>query len=316
MDVFIARQPIFDRKKQTVAYELLFRGGLQNAMPDIDGDAATAKVLSIAFLNLGLDTLSGRRPVAINFTQELLEKEVPLLLPQQTTTVEVLSDVLPTAKVVECCRKMAARGYHVTLDEFGEHDPREALLHHADSVKIDVLNNDWQVVTRLAQHGAQAGKLLIASKVEDIESFTRCAELGFERFQGYFFRKPKLFSGSDLSASKVSLLRMLAEINRNDFDFERLQEIITHDVSTSYKLLRYINSSLFKRPREITSIKQAMVLLGQREVRRFLSLVVTATLASDRPSELMRDACIKAQFGALIVSERHGICTPDEMFTV
>ncbi len=315
MDVYVARQPIFDRKKRVVAYELLFRGGMLNAMPDVDGDAATAKVLSTAFFNIGLDSLSARLPVSINFTQDLLEKEIPLLLPEGVSTIEVLPDVLPSEKVIECCKKIARADYHLLIDNITENDPREPLLQYADSVKIDVLNNDDEAVMRLVAQCRAAGKMLVAGKVESPDDFKRCVELEFDLFQGYFFSKPKVFTGSDLSASQLSLMQILTEVNKPEFDFEALEVMLTRDVATSYKLLRYMNSSLFKRHRQIKSVKHAMVLLGQAEIRRFLSLVVTSTLAGDKPDELMRNACLKARFGALIVGSRRGSCTAEEMFT-
>lgn len=315
VEVFVARQPIFDRDKKVVSYELLFRGGIENAMPDVDGDAATAKVLATVFFNLGLDKLSARRPVAINFTQGLLEKEVPLLLPAGTTIVEVMPDVLPTEKLVNCCMQLANSDYQLVLDDYHDNDPRESLLQYADAIKINVLDTEPEIIKTLARHGARQGKRLIAGKVETADDFERCRALGFDEFQGYFFSKPRVFTGTDLSATKLTLMQMLVEVNRREFDFDRLEAMILGDVATSFKLLRYMNSSLFKRPREVKSVRQAMVLLGQSEIRRFLSLIVTSTLAGDKPGELMRDACIKARFGALIARGRRGGCTEDEMFT-
>ena len=94
MDIYVARQPIFNRKKKIYGYELLFRDGMSNAFPDIDGDAATSKVLAHSFLTMGMEQITGGRIAFINFTEQLLVKKIPLMFPREKLMVETLASAL------------------------------------------------------------------------------------------------------------------------------------------------------------------------------------------------------------------------------
>jgi c-di-GMP-related signal transduction protein len=139
-DVFVARQPIFDRNKNIYAYELLFRDGTANLVPDIDGDEATTTLLSNTFFTIGMARLAGGRKTFINFTQRLLEKGVPLLLPKESTVVEILEDVKPDAVLMEACAQLAARGYTLALDDFVYLPALDPLIGMADILKSAAMN--------------------------------------------------------------------------------------------------------------------------------------------------------------------------------
>ena len=164
---------------------------------------------------------------------------------------------------------------------------------------------------KLAVHNVR----LLAEKVENHEAFQLASKMGFEYFQGYFFSKPQIMEGKDIAPSKLGLLQIIAEVNKEDFRFEELEKLIVRDVSTSYKLMRYINSAYFRRVQEISSVKQAIVLLGEKEIRRFVSLIALAQLATDKPDELIRASIIRARFCELL-----GKCIvgkdESELFTV
>ena len=136
-DVYVARQPIFDKDKNIYAYELLFRDGTANYVPDIDGDVATTTLLSNTFFTIGMQTLAGGRKTFINFTQNLLEKQVPLLLPKESTVIEILEDVKPGPVLIEACQHMASRGYIIALDDFVYGRELEPLIALANIIKFD-----------------------------------------------------------------------------------------------------------------------------------------------------------------------------------
>jgi len=141
---------------------------------------------------------------------------------------------------------------------------------------------------------------LLAEKIETYDEFETALSMGFTYFQGYFFSKPEIISGKEITPSKITLLQIVGEANKKDCNFDKLEKLINRDVSISYKLLRYINSAFFKRACEISTIKHAIVLLGENEIKRFISLVTTAELASDKPDELVRTSIIRARFCELL----------------
>ncbi len=296
MDAFVARQPIFNSRKNIYAYELLFRDGMANFCPDVDGDQASCNLLANTFLNIGIEELTGGRLAFVNFTQDLLVRQIPTLFPRETIMVEILEDVRPEPALLDACRQLAAQGYLLALDDFVYTRGLEELLRLATIVKIDFMGTSADEIPPLVKALSDFDVKLLAEKVETHEEFMAAREMGFVYFQGYFFSKPEILKGRDIAPGRMQLLQVIAEINRRECSIDKVEELVKTDVSLSYKLLRYINSAFFQRAREITSIKHAIVLLGLKETRKFISMIATGALAAGKPNELIRTSIIRAKF--------------------
>lgn len=315
-DVYVARQPIFDRNKNIYAYELLFRDGTANHAPHIDGDEATTSLLTSTFFAIGMDTLSGGRKTFINFTQNLLEKKVPLLLPREMTVIEILEDVKPDPVLMDVCAQMAADGYTLALDDFVYRPELEPLISLADIIKFDFrLTSKAEIKATLKQLSGH-NLVLLAEKVETYEEFEAARKMGFDLFQGYFFCLPEIVQGREIQASHLNLMMIMARINGDDFSRDELEQLICRDMVISYKLFKYLNSAFFARVSKVSSVKQALVYLGEKEVRRFVSLIAMSRLEEGKPNELIRLACIRGKFCELMGVDAHENISPSEMFTL
>jgi c-di-GMP-related signal transduction protein len=316
-EAYVARQPILDRHKKIVAYELLFRDGNAAFMPDIDGDEATHTVLSNAFLAIGLDTLIGNKKAFINFTENLLKRKIPMLLPKESVVIEILEDVNPTPDLITACSEMIQNGYTLALDDFTYTNELEPLIAMAGIIKVDFRQTSLEDIQRYSEKlPCDRGLSLLAEKVETYEEFNAAMDMGFELFQGYFFCKPELVNARKISGSQLSLLRIISEVNKSDFALDSIETMIAPDVSLSYKLLRYINSAFFTKAQAIASIKQALVYMGKDQIRRFVSLAAMAGLAKGKPDELLRTACIRGKFCELLAGECRPPASPAELFTL
>ena len=315
MEVFVARQPIFDRNMKIFGYELLFRDSMSNVFPEIDGDTATSKLLANSFFAIGMNHITRGKKAFVNFTQELLVKKVPLMFPADDIIVEILEDVEPEEHVVNACQEIARNGYKMALDDFFYRADLLPLIALAEVIKFDLRLTPLEQVAELLNKTAFNGISLLAEKVETHDEFQQALEMGFKYFQGYFFSKPQIIKGRDVPPSKMNLLQIITEINKEDFSFEELEKYIQRDVAASYKLMRYINSAFFRRLKEITSIKQALILLGEKQVKHFISIVAMAELASDKPEELIRTSIIRAKLCELLGKNR-GIEEVSELFTL
>lgn len=305
MDIFIARQPILTAAKQLFGYELLFRDSLKNVFPDIDGDTATCRLFSHSFSSIDAETLSGGRPMFINFTRDLLIKGIPKLFPKESLVVEILEDVAPDPDVVAACDRLASAGYTIALDDFLFRPELLPLIQLARIIKFDFRLTPMAEIVETLVRLSDFPLTFLAEKIETIEEFESAKELGFAYFQGYFFCKPEIVSGKDISPNKITLLQIMAEINREDSDMAKLTEIIQKDVSLTYKLLRFINSAFFRRRQEIQSVHHAMAMLGERETKTFFSVVAMAAVADEKPTELIRSSIIRARMCELIGHRHH-----------
>jgi len=303
MDVYLARQPIFDRNREIFAYELLFRGGMENFFPDIDGDSATSRLLSNTFFNTGLEQITGGKRAFINFTRELIMKRAAMLFPAQLTTVEILENIRPDCEIVDELKELVREGYVLALDDFLYSPELEPFIELADIVKIDFKQSSHQEIMADAAWYLSKDKKLLAEKVETSEEFDLARSLGFTYFQGYFFSKPQLIRKVDIPTLKMNMLNIMAEARKDDFNFGRLESLISRDLGISYKLLRYLNSPYYRRLSEISSIRQAIVMLGEKGINQFLGVIILSELSQDKPDELLKSSVIRARmcenFGTL-----------------
>lgn len=300
METFIARQPIFDSERNVYAYELLFRAGVENMCRHPDLTMASSKVISDTVNLLGLDVLTGGRRAFVNLTQDVLLREYALLLSPQAAVAEVLETVEPSDDVLRACNRLKAAGYHLALDDFADRPGYAPLLRLADFVKIDVQTTPRDEIRAMAQRFAGLGARLLAEKVETHEMFEETRDLGFSYFQGYFFAKPTVLAAKDIPGYRLHYFRILQEIHRPDLEFAKIEGIIKQDLSLCYKFLRFVNSAYFGWTQPVDSIRRALVLLGEREVRKWISLVVLTAMAGDKPQELVAAAVTRGRFCELL----------------
>ncbi|HVC20079.1 MAG TPA: HDOD domain-containing protein [Vicinamibacterales bacterium] len=302
MQIFVARQPIFDRQDHVIAYELLFRSGLENYFTGeaAGADSATSHVISNGSF-LGLDTLCQGKHAFINFPRSLLVSDAPLLLPRDRVVIEILETVEPDVEVIAACRRLKRAGYRIALDDFPG-DETHPLVPLADFVKVDFLavptpERRTELAKRLRAH--EIG--LIAEKVETKEAKDEGARAGYHYFQGYFLSHPDVVSARSVPAFRMNYLRLLQEVTRPDATPAELETIVKQDLSITYRLLRHINSAAFGFRTEIKSLRFALVLLGLDEIRRWASVWALADLGRDAPDQLVADSVMRARFCEMVV---------------
>lgn len=277
MDIYVARQPIFDINERTVAYELLYRSSTVNNYQHTNGDQATTDVIVNSFLNIGINALSYGKPCFINFTEKLLKLGVPSHFNPLSIVVEILETVEINEEILMICKELKELGYTIALDDFFVsewNDLTVQLLDYVKLIKIDfrtTTRRDRQEIIRFIK--GRDIKFL-AEKVETISEYEEAKEDGFEYFQGFYFSKPVILNSHDIPAYYHSYLQIINEIESPDPDIEKIKDVIEKDLSLSYKLLRLINNPVFRPRNEVSSIKQAIVLLGLNEIKKWIYVLM------------------------------------------
>ena len=295
---FVARQPILDRAQEIFGYELLFRNGIEDHF-NADPDLAARSTLDSSLL-FGLNVLCHNTRAFVNCTRDVLLKDLVTLLPPDHTVAEILETVEPEDRVIAACQRLKAAGYMIALDDFAPNDPRAPLCKFADIIKVDVRATRSEERASMVRRWGTPKCRMLAEKVENTHEFAQCRTLGFTYFQGYFFCKPELVIGREVPASRIRLLRLLEMVCRPEIDLRELENILKQEVSICYRLLRYLNSPIFGFALEIKSIRHAMAILGERELRRWIRLVVTVGAAEQRCSELVLMGMTRARFCELL----------------
>ena len=251
MDVFVARQAIFDRKRQLHAYELLYRSdAARNEFDGTDAAAATRQVISSTLLSIGLENILCGKKAFLNFDHRLLSDGMHLSLPRQAIVIEILESVQPTADLIALCQSIHEQGYSIALDDFVSQPQFEPLTRIAKLIKVDFRATPKEEQRRLLRTYQPRGIAMLAEKVETHEEFEWAQRAGYDLFQGYFFARPVIISGRQIPAVQATCLRLLRETQQKELDFKRLEVLIREDVSLTFKLLRYANSALFGQKRQ------------------------------------------------------------------
>jgi c-di-GMP-related signal transduction protein len=301
MELYVARQPVFDKTRSIYGYELLYRESeKENKFPETDGDYASSRVITGAFLALGLDTLTSGKHAFINFTSDLISSGVASLLPKEQLVIEILENVVPTQEIIEACKQLKAQGYSLALDDYVMDPAFEPLARLADIIKVDFQkvseDNQYNILSMHKGHGIQ----FLAEKVETEEEFRRALDLGYSLFQGYFFARPVILSTNTIPVGRLGYIRLMQAVNSPNPDFRMIISAIESDVKLSLETIKLTNSVFYSSRMKISSIKQAVVALGLEGVRKWIYLAAMRRLGVDKPDILVSTSIIRAKFMELL----------------
>jgi EAL and modified HD-GYP domain-containing signal transduction protein len=273
-DFFLARQPILSRDQRLVAFELLFRtAGSSNDAFVTDQAAATASVISHAS-QLGMEQVVGERLAFVNVDEVVLMSDFVRFLPNDKVILEILETVIATPEVIARVVELKELGFKFALDDVvAESEDVRKLIGLVDIIKIDLKGVEAAVLPALVQRFKGGRHKLLAEKVETLAEFTLCLSLGFEYFQGYYFARPAILSGRKIAPSEMIILRLLEMIN-SDADNRDIELAVKRDPLISLNLLRLVNTPAAGAPRRIDSLGQALMLLGRRQLRRWLQILL------------------------------------------
>lgn len=310
-NILLARQPIYDCQLNVAAYELLFRPP-QGAAWEWDGDVATSQLVLNAFAEIGFDRATDNKRAFINFTRRWL-LEPPPFDPTQVT-IEILETVEPDAEVVAAVQVLAKRGFVIALDDFVFAEKWHPLLQLTSIVKVDVLEHQGAALEQMVQRLSSYNVTLLAEKVETYGVFEHCKALGFKLFQGYFLCRPQNIKGDTLPSNKMVVMRFLAELQNPEVDMRSLEQLISHDISLSTRLLRICNSARYGARTKIDSIRRAMVLIGLQALKQWAGIIALSRMA-DKPSELITLTLTRARMMELL-GEQYSLPERETYFTV
>jgi EAL and modified HD-GYP domain-containing signal transduction protein len=307
-DIYIGRQPIFDRNLDLFAYELLYRANqTDNVANVVDDDRATTQVVLNAFLDFGLEELVGKKLAFINLPRNFIVGDKPLPLPKDQVVLEILEGIEVDDDLLGAAHRLRSEGYSIALDDFIYHPKLEPLVKLSKIIKIDFTtlsrNQIREHVALLSEHKAE----LLAEKIESHEDFEFAKELGFRYFQGYFLCRPHIVAGRSLPSNRLAIMRLLCELLDPNKSIAELADLVSQDVALSFKLLRTLNSPFYALPKQIDSIQHAIVYLGLQQIKQWVSLIVLANI-TDKPSQLMVLALTRGKMCELmgeILGEKH-----------
>lgn len=307
MDVFVARQPILDENENIFAYELLYRDSPNNFFnTDYTDDKVTSILLTNSYFNIGMEQLIEGKKAFINFDEILIKKEIPLMFPPESIVVEILETVVPDRDLIRKLRALKAKGYTIALDDFTVGYDFQTLIDLADIIKVDfMLNTKEDIINIILKHRNHTRKFL-AEKVEDRETYLFAKDLGFSYYQGYFFSKPKLIKGREISIGELAYFDIFKEMDKPEPEIPKISKIIERDIALTYKLLKLVNSK-FGLANEVTSIKHALAILGLAGIQKWLTLLMVSDISKGQNADIAKMAMFRSRFAELVAKNTDGL---------
>lgn len=319
-EVFLGRQPILNRKQKTVAYELLFRSENSLDVADINDDlASTAAVIVNTLSQFGLQHVIGKHLAFINVSASLLMSETVELLPPDRIVLEVLEDVAITNIIIERCKSLKEMGFKLALDDFSYRNEYDPLLPLLDFIKIDLNVTPFEeIAPLLAKLKTRTNAIFVAEKVETEAQYKACELLPFDLFQGFYFAKPTILQGKKPQPQQLSLMRVMGML-LGDADLGELEKIFKDNPALSIGLLKLVNSVGVNGGRQsINSLRQAIVVLGQKQLLRWVQLLLYASPDGGIGSTLLQQVANRSRLMELIAKEVDAYTTnfSDQAFMV
>jgi len=306
--IYLARQPIVDEKMDLVGFELLFRSTADNVADVQDSVFATSTVVANAFAEIGLAQVVGPVDGYLNVDIDFLYSDLIDALPPDRIVLELLEQRIVDESTIARCNELRKRGYRIALDDFvGNFDELDKLLPSVDVVKIDFQRIDPLLVPMIVKMLRQFNVKLIAEKIETPAQFAQAKSLGIDLFQGYHFAHPQILSAKRAKPAKLALLRLMS-LAMDDAEVREIESEFKRHPNLTVNLLRLVNSAALGRAQSVTSLRHALVLLGRRQLRVWLQLLLYTADRGEKSlaSPLLQVAAVRGKLMELLATREPG----------
>ncbi len=313
-DIYLGRQPIYNRKLSLEAYELLYRHAAVDSARIDDADTATSQVILNVVSEIGLPNLVEQRLAFVNVARRFVVDGGLKSVQHPQLVFEIAAGEALEPGLLGALRALRAQGRRFALDNYVDTPGNRALLEVADFVKLDMLSTAPEELARLAGECKGLGIRLMATRIETPEAVDACLEAGVDYLQGYHFSQPRLLKFAAMPTNQAAILQLIGALNDPDARLEDIERMVAQDVSLSYKLLRHLNSAYFNLPNRVDSIRHAVVLLGLDHLKAWATLISLAQL-DGRGSDMAQSALVRG-FMCRGLAQALDIERPEVSFTV
>ena len=311
---FVGRQPIYREGVDVFAYELRSPDSELSQPAFKNGDRETATALMSEFINVGLESVVGPHPAFADVPRDFILSDYCSEVPKDGVVLQVAKDVQGDDDALSALSRLADDGYSIALTDFLYRDELRPLAELADTVKLNVRALDRDAVAKQVDALRPFNLKLLAEEVETHEDYRFCKDLGFDYFEGYFFCQPQYSDRMVLPHNRLSTLQLLSKLQNPEISLNELEQAVGQDLAMSFRILRYLNSPINALPRQVNSLRHAIVLIGTALIRQWASVIWLEGI-EDKPRELMIMSMVRAQMCQQLGASM-GCRNLDQFFTV
>lgn len=293
MDFYLARQPIFDRTKVVIGYDIIYREN--NSSSDFEDTVytqATAHLLLNRYLDTGIDALLGGHIAFIPLDKHLILESTTILLNEDTTVIQISSDIEPSLELIHRLRKLKSDGFLIALLDYTPEYSHKSILQLADIIEVDFNKNNRSQLKSILKEFSHTTQILLAKNIEDHETYQDAYSFGFDLFEGYYFSKPSFSKETILQQSKLNNIEILKLVNIDDPNIKIIAKRIEEDVTLTLKLLRLVNSSHYF-VNKIHSVQHALAMIGIDSLKSWLNLALLDSFITNQSREIIRLSMVR-----------------------
>ncbi|MFW2372946.1 MAG: EAL and HDOD domain-containing protein [Gammaproteobacteria bacterium] len=315
-EIFIGRQPIYNKDLEIFAYELMSRNS-RSSKDEYTGhndDMASSRLILGAFLDIGIDKLVNDNIAFLRLAEHVLRSKTFPPLSSEKIILKIPDYIKADDDLVEGAHQLRKKGYRLAIDDYLLHQHLQPLAEFAHIIDINIQQLDADQISSHVKQLRKKHSTLLADHVRTYDEYETCRDLGFDYIQGYFLSRPKVMSGASMSDNQLTIMNLLSILHNSETDIDSIDAIISKDVALSYKILKLINSAFFNRANEIESIRHAVVMLGRKQLCSWASLMALTGL-DYKPREQVRIAMTRAK-NCELLAEHAQLTALDSFFTV
>lgn len=302
LNSLVGRQPVIDINTYTFGYELFFLEGTEKLFTKLNREMED-ELDNKEVLATQIDKISGKKKVFINFTEKLLKEGYWSILPKERVIIELLSSVKPGVDIEEICRTIKQEGFTIALKNFKYDSKWDPIIEIVDIIKIDIKETSVKEIEAFSKKFYENRISLLAENVDTLQDYYWVRKLGFKYFQGYYFSKPEIIKSEQVPTSRLTKLRLIHEVNKTDFEYNEVETLIKHDPGLTINLLKYVNSAAMGVRNEIIGISHAFSMIGQNNLRKWISILAVSAFTEKKPRELMQTIVKRGQFCELLAPQ-------------
>nr|MCR5355769.1 HDOD domain-containing protein [Lachnospiraceae bacterium] len=294
--------PLFDENMSVKAYSLFTQKANYLMNPTFLGTGindGAGHITGLEIINsIGIESLTADSDIFVPVTNVSLFTAIDEQCDAPHNRIVILIDrnVKPEDMYVNRIRELKAMGYKFAIRKLAvpDFEPYRSILSLMDYILLDhkkiVIDKAKIYFTKV-----YPDIKLIAGNISDQETFDQLKEQGgYQFYEGEFYRVPITKGSTDVAPVKINYIELLNTVNSSDFDLTKAADIIGRDTALVISLLEMVNHMAINS--EITSIRHAAAMLGQRELKKWITTAVTKQLCDDKPSEVARVSLLRAKY--------------------
>lgn len=279
LSVYLGRMPIMNGSGEVFAYELLHRSTDANHTLVDDNIKATARVLVNALNYIGLKSLTELKPAFIKVDEKAIFDDLIYSISEKHFILEILEDSIIDDALIKRIQTLHSKGYQFAINHYKSDEDFvysvQKVFPYVSYVKIDIRHNARDTVLQMLEYLQGLDLLCIAEKVEDEEDYEWARQQRFHFFEGYYFSKPKLYI-REMIDPDIHLLLNLLYLLKRDASLEEILEIFNTTPYLSINLLKFIHMHHGNSVEKISSIDQALIILGREKLGHWVELMIYA----------------------------------------